>query len=69
MFTSYISDSFGEKPVDRIVLDPGDKWYLDTRIILPNTSSRFILRLSSSVQTNQWTWNVTYNEIDKGSSL
>lgn len=69
MFITAISDSMGEKYVDRIILDPGDKWLLDTRVTIPNNSSQFILKLSSSVQTSQLVWNVSYNEIDKGNLL
>ena len=69
MFITVISDSVGEKYVDRVILDPGDKWFLDTKVTLPNNNSQFILKLSSSVQTNQLVWNVSYNEIDKGNLL
>lgn len=65
-FTTYISGSDGEKIIDQIILYPGEKWTTDANIIINETTSFFCIKLSSSVQVNQFAYNVVSNEIIKG---
>ena len=61
-----IYDSSGIRTIERVIMNPGDKWVNDTNVILPVSGSKLLLRLNGNVNTNQLSWTVTYNEIDKG---
>lgn len=65
-FITFISDSQGEKIIEKIKLAPGESWTSENNIIISTMNSSFMLKLSSSISTYQFVWNINYNNINKG---
>jgi len=65
-FKTYISNSSGQTIIDKIILNPGDKWYSSDRIIINDLNTSLFLTLLNTVQSTQLVWNVVFNEISKG---